>query len=286
MRLYSSASSRLIDGIASVNETTRWSSLASLGNSRVAQLTVLAPFLGHLVFYNYFFADNFLNIAADPSDGWLFNLQGEHRISLLYLGLVVFGTAAGLYSVFAPRAIKRHPAVEEYLREADEIATDTMTIAALDRLVDAHPLASFDYSETSSSYGSILWFPDQLKVEADKLFVFLGEQVSCDYESERSEDFEPGDDIIFNGLGRVEVCKVLHILKSKVRTIRPVWVEMEGAASEFRKKDIFYLEHKVNDYSMPKVRIGVGLLYLTGGILLLVPTILTVTSVVYRLFLG
>ena len=168
----------LTQNFISTNEATRWSSLAALGNSKVAQLTVLAPFVGHLVFYNYLFAEYFFNASGSSDEqSWFVRLQGEHRLSLLYIGLVLFGSAAALYAIFAPRTIKRHPAVESYLREVDEVATYSMTISALDRLVEAHPAGRWECPETPAPDGGFIWFPLQLEIECDKLLTFLGEQV-------------------------------------------------------------------------------------------------------------
>lgn len=279
-------SSRLAPYWKALNEATRWSNLATLGNSPVAKLTVLAPFLGHLVFYNYAIAEILFGLRDDGTASWLEKLQGSHRLSLLYLGLVFFGIGSALYGAFAPRVIKRHPAVETYLLEADEIATAPMTTRALDRIVAAHPAGRFNYPATPAPEGGFIYFPEDLEIEVDQLLVFLGENSGSLEPDGPDSDPESQQDLLHNDMGRIDVEKVLQVLRSKARVIRPIWVEMEGVAFEHRKRDVFFLEHWLLDYSSAHVRAIVASLHLVGVILLFIPTVATVFTVFHRLVVG
>lgn len=108
-----------------------WESLRRLGESRVAKISVLAPFIGHFVLYNGAVLE-YISVA----DNWDFfaNRFGVTRLHLTYFGLFVFGVASVLFQLTCPMVNRRYESLEQFVTSELPLCTGTVLIAVYDRL--------------------------------------------------------------------------------------------------------------------------------------------------------
>lgn len=137
---------RFLEWLASRCENARyrflrsinWSTLANLGNSRIAQLTILMPVVGYLVIFNSTLSEWLgttlpkRTIAGVP-DIW--DRLFDRNLLFLYFGLLIFGLGVALYNSVVPRQIKRFPSVEDYISSMENIGTRNLAIGSFDHVV-------------------------------------------------------------------------------------------------------------------------------------------------------
>ncbi len=223
------------------------------------------PIVGYVVVFNTHITDWFkttLPIRDVVNPGFWDNVYNDN-MTYLYFGLLVFGIGVALFSAFAPNQVRRFVHVDEYVKLMDSIATRNMTIGSFDRVTSSffHNLSeeqqSGMYDQDSNS------FPDELSADLHRL---ISEIV------ESSDVLTTGE--FFTGSGHLESAKVLETVYSVRRVEQVFGMEVYDGAFK-RRKDVFYLEHKMLDFSKPWVRAFVFLFYIVGLFLLAVPTIAT-----------
>lgn len=116
--------SRKLTGIT--NLVPAWSTLRTLGSSRLLALTALTPFLGSLILFNHQLVDA-LKLSTDliaqwkPSSADNISIQELakaitlRRLQITYFGLLFLGTASFLFTIRCPSEIKRHDHTGSYI---------------------------------------------------------------------------------------------------------------------------------------------------------------------------
>lgn len=115
-----------------VSEATKWSNLRSVGTSGFSKATLFVPVLGFAVVYNVQLNEVF-DLQSRESQCWpsISSHLLSIRTDILYLGLVIFGTAIGLFQIFCPNFIKLSSSGGDYAAKCLEKSSnfDTMNAA-------------------------------------------------------------------------------------------------------------------------------------------------------------
>lgn len=266
-----------------LNEASRWSRLARIGNSNLAKLTILTPFLGFLVFLNLSL-DNYIILGpTELSEGWLKYLS-DRRIEILYVGLTILGSAIGLYSITSPEVIR------ESKRYSDFIAfkEDTKTRNAVEGSLEA--TLGFCWSlkkEENDSFHDIprdRRFPEKIH---DSIFRLVNEvygqseEVYIRPNSVEQHPVEIDVDsapqyVMYNGMPDVDA--ILECVVMRRRLEFAMWKGFFYTSEAF-SIDVFRLEYLIKDYSKPRSRILVFALITFGTIVTLIPTVISIFMV-------
>ena len=102
-----------------VDEKTRWTTLRPFGESALMKLTVLAPFIGHILLSE--FSSKYLEISQDFLK--VDPLGSTLRLYMLYFGLVFLGVASVSYSSLCPKIIKNHRRDVDFLQNSRAITS-------------------------------------------------------------------------------------------------------------------------------------------------------------------
>jgi hypothetical protein len=292
-----------------INAIIPWSSISSIGNSTPARLTILAPLIGYLVIYNQFIADFFFlsNTTPDlPQESpSLLDLFRELKLTFLYFGLLLFGIGAMLFAAYAPRNIRKYKSPEEYLLKMEAAQTEWLIVDNLTRVGRAAWKGEYFESPSRSqrsqdrsvrdkgqsghrpicatepSYGNTsLSFTEDTLYQLDAILEFAGHNAFSDSEEPVTAS-EPDPDLgFYNALGNVMTDRVLECILSKRRVDRAIWHNSVGVIVEHRARDVFYLAYTFDEWSRFGARLACASMFLLGGILLAIPTVITSLEVI------
>ncbi|QXT38742.1 hypothetical protein [Gymnodinialimonas ceratoperidinii] len=264
------------DQFYSFGTAISWSALSSIGNSRIARLTIIMPFVGYLIVFNSTLSDYFSTIlpadlAHESGDLWTFLYS--RNLYFLYFGLLLFGGGVALFNVVAPSQIRRFPAAESYIAAMDTIRTPNLVIGSFENTIGMY-FASLHGEERSSMFvARRIGFPSDVSGDLHRFVerLFLATEFS-------DEDFEPAEDRLgsrfWTGSGYLMTDEVLDVAYSGRRADRILHVALLDEAVA-HPTDVFYLEHRALEYHRSAARIIVFLFYAMGSALLVFPSILT-----------
>lgn len=137
-----------------------WSALSSIGNSRLARLTIIMPFVGYLIVFNSTLSEYFSTILpadlGQDADGLLTFLYSRN-LYFLYFGLLLFGAGVALFNIVAPSQIRRFPATESYIAAMNAIKTPNLIIGSFESII----VCIFPASTAKS--GVLCLMPEELR---------------------------------------------------------------------------------------------------------------------------
>lgn len=266
-----------------INAVIPWSSISSVGNSTPARLTILAPLIGYLVIYNQFIAEFFFLSNANPDlpqeSPSLLDLFKELKLTFLYFGLLLFGVGAMLFAAYAPRNIRKYKSPEEYVLKMEAAQTEWLIVDNLTRVGRA--AWKGEYFENPDCYGNTsLSFTEDTLHQLDAILEFAGHNAFSDSEKPVTAS-EPDLDLDFyNSMGNVMTDRILDCILSKRRVDRAIWHNLVGVIVEHRARDVFYLAYTFDEWSRFGARLACATMFLLGGILLAIPTLITSLEVI------
>ncbi len=273
--------------LVALSEGTRWSSLAKIGNSRIAAITIFAPIIGYLVVFNSTLSEYVALVTPFGTESVELNLidylHGK-RLYFLYMGVLAVGLATALYSALAPGPIKTAASAVEYVRHMSDLNTPNIvrdsflsTIAIYRRYnneEERHPMFS----------GSSLDSPERVSATLHPFIESMFQKSQTDFdvlESEaRKDDGETVNEPIFTGSGYVRTDVIMEMLQSGRSVDRLFQYALLDQVVQ-NPKDVFFLEYISLDYSAFARRLVVAAVYATGFALLLIPT-LTTLGIIFR----
>lgn len=266
-----------------INAIIPWSSISSVGNSTPARLTILAPLIGYLVIYNQFIAEFFFLSNATPDlpkeIPSLLLLFKELKLTFLYFGLLLFGIGAILFAAYAPRSIRKYKSPEEYVLKMEAAQTEWLIVDNLTRVGRA--AWKGEYFENPDSYGhTSLSFTEDTLYQLDAILEFAGHNdFSASGVPLTASD--PNPDLgFYNAMGNVMTDRVLECILSRRRVDRAIWHNAIGVIFEHRARDVFYLAYTFDEWSKFGARLTCATMFLLGGILLAIPTLITSLEVI------
>jgi len=261
-----------------------WSSLSGIGNSRLAQLTVLMPVIGYLVLFNSHISlwfDTVLTQRTATETPGIWETLFENNLVYLYLGLLIFGLAVTLFNIAVPRQIRRFPAIEDYIPSMVAIATKNVVIGSF---LNVHQAFDGHLSEEEQSPmhgGQSVAFPNDMQESFFRLVDSTFRENIVVAEEHDSWDVSISDRY-FTGSGYLRTDVVLQDMKSGTRPSLSFRELMLLGISK-HPNDVFYLEHHMLDNSQPMLRALTFVMFAIGMILTAFPTFLTTMIVLSSL---
>ncbi|MCB6178243.1 hypothetical protein LHP98_08885 [Rhodobacter sp. Har01] len=222
-----------------------------------------------------------LNQLSNPSmdvQGWWDSVE-QKRLHFLYFGLLVFGLGSFLFLLFCPTQVSRFSTAQRMIEESEKTQTKALTVAALDRVI-----ARFNVSlqgESSSPFfnGDSLSFPASLQESFHEFISEIFESRSPNVIEEEFEAEAAGH--FYTGSGYVNSEAVIDVISSRRRVERALWEELLDIAYKAKTRDILYLDFTASDYSRVIQRYLCAFLLAFGGVLLVVPTVITSVEILF-----
>jgi hypothetical protein len=260
-----------------------WSAISGIGNSTPARLTALAPLIGYLIIYNQLIADFFFLSKAgkvhDNSPVTILDLFRDNKLTFLYFGLVLFGVGAIIFSLFAPKSIRKYKTAEEYVVSVEPAKTDWLIVENLTRVGRA--AVSGEYLNQSESYGATsLSFTDETFYQLDAILEHAGHNAFDDDDRTEGGVDPEGDFGFYNGLANIMTDRVLECILMRRRVDRVLWLSAIDVIVKDRARDVLYMAYTFDEWSNFPMRLASATMFLVGGILLAIPTIVTSVEVV------
>jgi hypothetical protein len=249
-----------------------WSSLRTLGQSRVVALTALIPFIGSLILFNQQIVD-FLLLSPDLVAHWLGKPQQEavgasraftsNRLVVTYFGLVALGTASFLFAMLCPPEVKRHGSALAHIEAEKPLVTPARTSLMVTQVVEDYLVNHGEEEARGNQRVRELAYPFNL-------ILFFEEVIR-----QISKGSIEGDDAdIYSGNGNIYIENVARILRAQRRAQRGLWMSFHGEA-EKHQTDLLALIYDARDHSMPVARAIISALYAVGFLILFYPTATT-----------
>lgn len=261
------------------NETTKWSNLSRFGSSKLAKLTIAAPFVALFILLNDPLHAIIAPISQQDGSSFWGHLASK-RLEIFYLGLLLIGSGSGMFATFGPIQITSTEDFLSFIRMRESVSTQTAAIASLQSTVDQFMSHSTPEEQSAFYRPGTAEFPARLRHD---LFFFLGSQFEKIMPDIRSDDFPDDLGAYFTGTGHVAIEEVLDTLTNRRRVQWNVWKFFYQNASEL-PKDIYRLEYMVVDYRRPKMRYAIYILFVSGTVLCLMPTVYTAILVIGKIF--
>ncbi len=266
-----------------LSEIFRWSNLRAIGQSRVSQLTVLIPFIGYLVVFNPSFVEFFQStLPKSPSDAptCLVHLHSL-RLSFLYFGLLTLGMGVGLFAVFAPEQIKSNLSASTHIAEMESVWSPALVRNTFEEIISRF-LATHNEESAHPVYGNAqLSFPWKPSGYLHDLIGTLFGKYGIPYFPDDCWSNEPEGTMVqgtqyhfASEHGSVLTDKIMHVMVSPRLADRAFAYVMLAHAQETRK-ELFYLDYVSSNYRQFWIRLLISMLFLSGILLLLVPTFTT-----------
>jgi hypothetical protein len=253
-----------------------WSSLSGIGNSRLAQLTVLMPVVGYLVLFNSNLSLWFETVIPQrptTETASIWEKLFENNLVYLYLGLLVFGLAVSLFNIAAPRQIKQFPATKDYIQSMVSIATKNVVIGSF---LNVHQAFEDHLSEEEQSPmhgGQSVAFPNDIQESLSRLVDSTFRENIAIANEHDSWDESIGERY-FTGSGYLQTNVVLQDMTSGTR-VSLAFRELMLQGISKHPNDVFYLEHHMLENSRPMLRALVFVMFAIGMMLTAFPTFLT-----------
>lgn len=261
-----------------------WSSLSGIGNSRLAQLTVLMPVIGYLVLFNsqislWFETVIPQRLSTETPSIW--ETLFENNLLYLYLGLLMFGLAVTLFNIAAPSQIRRFPATEDYIHSMVAIATKNVVIGSFLNVHQAFEARLSGEGQSPMHEGQSVAFPGDLQESLFRLVdsTFHENIVIANEHDSWNESI---GERYFTGSGYLQTDVVLQDMTSGARVLFAFRELMLQGISKY-PNDVFYLEHHMLENSRPMLRALVFVMFAIGMMLTAFPTFLTTMIVLSSL---
>lgn len=255
-----------------------WSALSSIGNSRVARLTILMPVIGYLIIFNSTIAE-FLSTSLPAraetivvADTWTYLYS--KNLFFLYFGLLIFGVGVALYNIAVPRQIRKYPSVEDYILAMEGIETRNLVTGSFDNVIGMY-FRNLKGEERSSMFTHInVGFPGDVSGDLHRLIEEMFLEVDAEvWDGPPTKEDRLGSRF-WTGSGNLMTDEVIEVMYSGRRVDRGLLHALYAEAAK-RAKDVFYIEHRGLEFSTPKVRFLVFLFYSSGLALTVLPSVLT-----------
>lgn len=282
--------------LSDLSETIRWSLIANFGQSPAVRLTILVPFIGYLIIFNENL-QSYIGLVFDKIEYVSIpqSSSGVHatlRFYNLYFGLLFLGIGSFLYTIFAPRQIKQHPLVADYVKYMDSIATENLTRASLDNLLGIF-MSSNDDEQRHPSYGMPSFsFPSEISSLTHafiKSIYLKSEWAKKPPELDPTEeDFPEGEEHlaeIFTGSGYLLTNVIVERMYAN-RRFDSHFVDSMFTSALQGSRDVFVLEHQALDCSNFFGRVFVATFYALGFSILFIPTAKVTFAIMKALYLG
>lgn len=253
-----------------------WSSLSGIGNSRLAQLTVLMPVVGYLVLFNSHISMWFETVIPQrptTETASIWETLFENNLVYLYLGLLIFGLAVTLFNISAPRQIRRFPATEDYIQSMVAIATKNVVVGSFLNVHQAFEVHLSEEEQSPMFDGQSVAFPNELQESMFRLVdsAFRESIVIAEEHDSWNADF---GNRYFTESGYLQTDVVLHDMVSGTR-VSLAFRELMLHGISKHPNDVFYLEHHMLESSRPVLRALVFVMFTVGMMLTAFPTFLT-----------
>lgn len=256
-----------------INDATRWSRLSRFGKSGLARITILAPFLGFLVFLNLNLSEYITLKEYEFSVAWL-NYLAERRLELLYLGLILVGFSVGVFGLLAPDTIKSSEKYSEHIDFKEATKTNNAVVGSLEDTIEHFTKYIRFSSESFYDLPRTAALPDKCHDSFHRLVCSLYETSDVGTDGEYS---------LMNGV--IDFDKVLDGISSRRRVEWVLWKPFFAKCPDY-SIDVFRLEYLIKDYSLPGLRLLVFTLFSLGTIVTLIPTFVSVILVIQDGFLS
>lgn len=254
-----------------------WSALSSIGNSKIARLTILMPIIGYLLIFNSTIL-GYLEVSLSDGDmpvsnDWLTYLYSKN-MKFLYFGLLVFGLGVALYNIVVPIQIKKYPSVEDYISAMEKIKTKNLVISSFDGIIAMHQRSVIPKRQVSDVFvNERIDFPGTVRADLHRLIEEMFLEINPEDWGE-SESGEQEGSRFWTGSGYLMTDDIIEFMYSGRRVDRPL-MHMMYETVDSKSKDVFYIEHKALEYSGTVSRFITFMLYGCGLVLTAIPTILT-----------
>lgn len=262
-----------MDFMAAIN----WSTLSSIGNSKIARLTILMPIIGYLLIFNSQIL-GFLEVSLPGENelvpnNWLAYAYSKN-MKFLYFGLLVFGLGVALYNVFAPIQVKKHPSVEDYISAMEKIRTRNLVIGSFDKIIEVYQK---NYAPRRKTYRDFAigrtGFPAAIGADLNRLIKRMFSEIAPAQWS-GSEDLARMHGDFYTGSGYLKTEEVIEIMYNG-RRVDEILAQLMYETLDDKSKDVFYIEHNVLEHSRVFPRFITFFLYSFGLALMAIPTIVT-----------
>lgn len=299
MRKILHGAARVVRAILGIVPT--WSTLRTLGQSKLLLMTALIPFLGTLILFNQQFVD-FLLLSPSIVGHWI-GVTGSSaeeasrnmtlgRLQLTYFGLVFLGLGSFLFALSCPNELKRNDGISEFIEKERPLITRSR-IGLLVTDVVADYLKNHGEEARGPELLRDLAYPMDLEGLFDSVLTDVTENIDSNTDSpiaqndsrltSDSDDKADHDPLgIYTMLGTVDVDAVARILYNSIRAYRGFWSSFHSHAEKYLT-DFLTLRYLALDHSKPALRIVVATSYAIGFTVLFLPTAHTFYLIVHRL---
>lgn len=256
---------RMRSALEKLSSSTRWSKLKKFANSNPARLTVLAPLVGYLILFNAEIR-KFLEIVfpigvSEASANWL----QENNLTFLYFGLVFYGLAVGVFSLFCPTMIKENESVTAHVLSKEQVKTPNLVRRHFRETI--RKFFQHNSDERRSRFFGDLSF--SFPYDAAEPLHLLVDHVADDGLSgfDNLSEFQTGS-------GEFQTDVLMEIMLSE-RRVERVFSSSLYHASLSLSKEVFYVSYRAFDYDKFGLRCTCSILFLLGFLFLIIPTLVT-----------
>ena len=243
---------------------TRWSSLKNFTNSRAAQLTILAPFIGYLIVFNSELR-TYLNLSfPEKSNTSLVNWLRAHSLTFL---------ATAIFAMSCPNKIRENKNIIEYVQKMEDVKTPNLVRRHLSNTIylffrhNSGERSSPLFSEIHPSFPHAAAAPLHLLVEALAASGLTEEETIVSFQT---------------GSGYWMTDEIMEAMSGERRVDKVFWMPLFDASFEL-SKEVFYVSYRVDDFRMFVVRLLNFSLFVLGLVFLGIPTIVTIVAVIVSL---
>ncbi len=262
-----------------INRSIRWSSLAGIGSSVPARLTIIAPLIGYLIIYNQAVADLFFfGGSGVPREETLLEMFRSSKLTFLYFGLLWFGLGSALFSLLAPSSVVKHRSGEEYVL-AMEAAKSKWQLTSIFQSI-GYAAVAYRIGNVEENYN----IPERsdFSIEAfsqlDDLLKTVGEATLSFYSSDGSGSPEENGHLV-TPLGDVNTAAVLDSMLSQRMVDRYFWDSAYSHLFSQMSREVFYLDYTFQNDRRFYARLSCAICFGFGSFLLIVPTLITSVEV-------
>lgn len=152
-----------------------WTALRAIGNSTAAKLSIFMPFIGHLILFNQYVSELFINLS--PSFGVGGGISFGWKMYFLYIGLFLMGVASSIYQLRCHQVIKRYSDKEDFVLSVSTTVTrrDIKEFLNAIRLSPEAADYDFNYNLVKQQFDSRAGVPESqqdesLRVDVMKMY--------------------------------------------------------------------------------------------------------------------
>lgn len=282
-----------------------WTTLRTLGQSRLLKLTVLVPFVGSLILFNQQFVD-LISMSPHIIGKWTGNLSTTNeaqiftlsRLHITYFGLVALGLASFLFGLLCPLEIKKYDSVSAYIEAEKPLITTARTSLLVSQV--ANDYHKYNPEDSFSLFDQLAYPPNITSRLFCKVIADIVNNSDLNEERKDVRDFlnrspeennlektfpleEPFliDTGVLDHRGDVNPDGVAKILSDYTRAYAAIYTSIEKQAVN-HIIDLLTLQYLSLDYRRPLLRVFISVLYALGFTILSIPTIQTFALIFSR----